>query len=143
MRARKLILLLFTTASLLTACSNTQPGIQIDEAWARPGQMGENSAVYFQITSFETDDALLRAHAPDAMKTELHRSVMNEDGTMSMEHQEQIALPNSESVALKPGDFHVMLMGLTRDLSPGDTLALTLYFQHHGELTINVPIQNP
>lgn len=143
MRAQRLVLLLFTTASLLTACANTQPGIQIDEAWARPGQTGENSAVYFQMTSFEIDDALLRAHTSAAMKTELHRSVMNQDGTMSMEQQEQIALFNSETVALEPGDFHVMLMGLTRDLSPGDELILTLDFQHHGELTINVPIQNP
>jgi copper(I)-binding protein len=77
------------------------------------------------------------------MKTELHRSVMNQDGTMSMEQQEQIALFNSETVASEPGDFHVMLMGLTRILSPGDELTLTLDCQHHGELTINVPIQNP
>jgi copper(I)-binding protein len=127
----------------LIACKSPTASIEVEEAWARPGAMGENTAIYFLITSHGADDAIIRAEALPASITELHRSTMNEDGTMSMIQQTDIPLPQDEMVELKPGGLHVMLMQLTEDLEPGDELTLNLYFAERGEMEINVPVKSP
>jgi copper(I)-binding protein len=127
----------------LIACKSQTASIEIEDAWARPGAIGENSAIYFLVTSYGADDAIVRAEALPASVTELHRSTMNEDGTMSMIQQTDIPLPQDEMVELKPGGLHVMLMQLTEDLEPGDELTLKLFFAEHGEIEINVPVKTP
>jgi copper(I)-binding protein len=77
------------------------------------------------------------------MMTELHRSMMQDDGTMKMEQQTSIILPQDEVVELKPGGLHIMLMNLTRDLNPGDEVTLLLLFEHHEEMQISVPVKTP
>jgi copper(I)-binding protein len=44
---------------------------------------------------------------------------------MVMEMVESLALPKGKAVAFKPGGHHVMLMGITRPLSAGDTVPIT------------------
>jgi copper(I)-binding protein len=143
MKMARFLLFLVAVNSLLSACAGGDARIQIEDAWARPAPKGENTAIYFRIMTFDGDDAILFADASPATKTELHRSIMGDDGTMKMEHQDQIELPKNEWVELKPGDLHVMLMGLTEDLDPGDELTLKLEFENHAEIEINVPVQTP
>ena len=143
MKIARLQLILVVVSSLLSACTIGDARIQIEEAWARPALKGENTAIYMRIMSMDGDDALLLANALPAMKTELHRSTMTDDGTMKMEQQNQIELPINELVELKPGGFHFMLIGLTEDLEPGDELTLKLEFAYHAEIEINVPVQAP
>jgi copper(I)-binding protein len=143
MRSFRTITIFILIGMVLIACTSQTPSIEIEEAWARPGAIGENTAIYFQITSFGADDAIIRGEALVASITELHRSTMNEDGTMSMIQQTDIPLPQDETVELKPGGLHVMLMQLTKDLEPGDELTLKLYFAEQGEMEINVPVKTP
>jgi copper(I)-binding protein len=143
MKIERWQLLLLVVSFLLSACTRGDTEIKIEDAWARSANAGENSAIYFRITNFEGDDALLFAEASPAMKTELHRSIMGDNDTMKMEHQDFIELPKNELVELKPGGLHVMLMGLTEDLEPGDEFILKLVFENHAEIEINVPVQIP
>jgi copper(I)-binding protein len=131
------------TAGILSACMSEAPSIEIEDAWARPGVLGENTAIYFHITSSGVDDSIIRADANPATVTELHRSTMNDDGTMSMVQQTDIPLPQDVRVELKPGGLHIMLMQLTEDLEPGDEVVLNLYFAKHSEMEINVPVKVP
>jgi hypothetical protein len=127
----------------MTGCASGATGIAVDEAWARPGNESENTAIYLIITSWDGDDAWISAHTTVAKKTELHRSIKGDDGTMRMEHQDVIELPKDETVELMPGDLHVMLMGLTKDLVPGDEVTLKLVFANHDEIEIHVPVKTP
>lgn len=52
-----------------------------------------------------------------------------------------LAIPASGSVTLKPGSYHMMLIGLKKPLIAGQTLALTLTFAKAGNISITVPIQ--
>jgi copper(I)-binding protein len=42
---------------------------------------------------------------------------------------------------MKPGGHHIMLLGLTRDLHPGDTVTVRLRFERAGERLIEAPVR--
>ncbi len=52
----------------------------------------------------------------------------------TMRPVEAVEVPAGATVALEPGGLHVMVMGLTDELAPGDTFAVTLHFENAGEL---------
>ena len=51
-----------------------------------------------------------------------------------------IAIPSNGMVELKPGGYHVMLMGLKAPLKKGGKFMLKLTFKKAGQKTIHVPI---
>ncbi len=127
----------------ISACLPGDEGITIEGAWTRPGVEGENSAIYLHITNHDDDDYWISAESRSADRIELHRSTMQEDGTMKMVRQENIPLPRGERVVLEPGGLHVMLIDLDQTLEPGDMISLTLIFQDHERIYIDVPVRNP
>jgi copper(I)-binding protein len=42
---------------------------------------------------------------------------------------------------LEPGGLHIMLIGLKQKLAPGDSIPLTLVFEHAGEVTVEIPVR--
>ena len=61
-------------------------------------------------------------------------------GEMTMQEVEFIDLPAGTAVELKPGGYHVMLIGLVNPLEIGQTIQITLIFENAGEITIDVPV---
>lgn len=136
-----LMLVLFAT--LMVACL---PGgeISVIDAWARPANQGDNSAVYFKINNPGLGtDTLLETQTEVAAQTGLHKSEMNSQGVMSMHPQHQIDIPPDSQLEFAPGGLHVMLVDLQQDLRVGDTIELILRFKNSGEITLEVPIQQP
>ncbi len=114
------------------------------DAWARPANQGDNSAIYFKINNpGPAIDALIEAQTEVAAQTELHKSEMDNQGVMSMHPQHQIEIPPDSQVEFAPGGYHVMLVDLQQDLKVGDTVELTLRFQNFGEITLDVPVKQP
>jgi hypothetical protein len=102
---------------------------------------GSNSAAYMTLVNeSDTPDALIRASTDAAETVELHTVVM-EDGVMMMRPVTQIDLPASGEAELRPGGFHVMLLGITDDLEEGETVDLTLTFENAGEMNISAPVR--
>ena len=44
-------------------------------------------------------------------------------------------------MTLKPGSYHVMLMGLKKPLVAGQSIPLTLTFAKAGNISVTVPVQ--
>jgi copper(I)-binding protein len=65
-----------------------------------------------------------------------------EGDIMRMRRVEDLPLPPGESVELRPGGLHLMLLGLTRSLLDGDTVDLTLHFDGAPDLAISVPVRS-
>ncbi len=144
MKRISIFTLLLVLVLSLTACSSGGDELSINDAWARPGQADGNTAIYFLIDNTGGEaDKLLSAHTDVAGDTQLHMSMMDDAGTMKMNEQENIPVGAGETVELKPGGLHVMLIKLTKDLSAGDTVALTLTFENAGEMSLEVPVQEP
>jgi len=154
------------TATGDTAAPAADP-VTVTGAWARTSPMSaENGAAYMVITS-STDDRLIAASLDASLveKVEIHETVMVETsgsdmttGTgmtattgmtgdtaapaMEMRPVDAIELPAGTAVELKPGGYHVMLLGLTAPLVLGQELALTLTFENAGTLAVTVPVRD-
>jgi copper(I)-binding protein len=127
----------------LNACGNPSGGIEIVDPWARPANAGANSAIYFEISNGGGDDQLQSASCQVAEKTELHRTIIDADGTARMEHQAHVDIPKGETIIFAKGGLHVMLIDLKQALDVGDNFDLTLQFRNSGEVTVNVTVQTP
>ena len=117
-------------------------GLEVEHPYVRavpPGQ--PNSAAFMSLrnTSAETR-ALIGAESPAAEVVELHTHV-EEDGMMRMRRIERIALPAGETTILAPGGLHIMLIGLTSALTPGQSIELTLIEDNGERLVIQAPVR--
>jgi copper(I)-binding protein len=88
-------------------------------------------------------DTLLDVRSEVSDKVEVHLTAVDENGVASMVKQDSVPVLPRESVAFEPGGLHVMLIGLRKDLAPGDTFQLTLVFKGRGEIVVEVPVQSP
>jgi len=111
-------------------------GIAIRDPWARQGTNGNNSAAYLVITNATSADTLLSATGDVATSVELH-TVINENGMMQMIPAEGgVPVDANGMQTLKPGSFHIMLIGLRKDLKSGDSFPLTLTFANAGPIDV-------
>lgn len=95
---------------------------------------GELTALYLDISNQgTTDDELLGVSTTLATRAELHRQV-DHGGTTTMEEVTALAIPAGGKVAMRPGGYHVMLLGLKHPIASGETVPLELEFRHAGKL---------
>lgn len=93
------------------------------------------TAAYLSIHNRGPATALISASTPAAKVAEIH--VMTTDGKMMrMKKINRLPIPARGSATLQPGGNHLMLIGLKRDLAPGDSLALTLTFANDHTQTV-------
>ena len=125
---------------LLSACS-ASTGIEVSKAWMRPAAQGGNGAAYFLIQNrSDSADELTGATSDVARAVELHESKMEGD-VMQMRHAMSVAIDGNTSLEFAPGGWHVMFIGLNRDLNVGDQVQLTLHFRDYEDITLTVPVQ--
>lgn len=162
-----LALTLAISACAAPAGTSNPNSLQITDTWARTvntGGMTENSAasmnktpgvmdsqmgdaaakqtgaVYMNIANTGAADKLLKAETDVAGTVELH-TVVKENGMMQMRPVTAIDVPANGSVQLKPGSFHVMLIGVNQELKPGDKITVKLTFEKAGEREIQAEIR--
>ena len=138
--AASLLLAGAAMAQTVSSPNQGQSQIQVKDAWARatPGK-AENGAAYLTIVS-PASDRLTGVSTPVAKQAELHNMTM-EGGVMKMRPLADVDLPANQPVTLKPGGTHIMLMGLTQPLKPGETFPLTLSFEKAGKREVAVAVE--
>lgn len=116
----------------------------IRDAWARAATTSDGmSAVYLVIENTgDQPDRLLHAHCEVASTVELHESKM-ENGMMRMQPVSGVDIPAHSTVELRPGGLHIMLIGLTHDLVPGDELEVELHFERAGHVPVRAIVNQP
>lgn len=119
--------------------------IAIFDAWARatPGIADENSAAYMRIRNTGEPDRLVGAawDGGPVREVQLHETVMDGGSMQMREVPAGWEIPAEGTLELARGGNHVMLIGLSEQLEPGDTVHLTLVFERAGELTFDVPVR--
>ncbi|MGF1455620.1 MAG: copper chaperone PCu(A)C [Alphaproteobacteria bacterium] len=118
--------------------------LTITDTWARARiGLAPNSAAYFTIENTGARaDRLLGAASPAAASVELHEHV-NADGVMQMRPVAGgIPVAAGAKTSLKPGGYHVMLIGLTGAFDAGTVFPLTLTFEQAGTITLTVPVKS-
>jgi len=115
-------------AGLAIVSSIAHASVTATDAWVRgtvPAQKTTGAFVTLQSTEASK---LVSVTSSAAQSVEMHASGQSQ-GVMHMHALEAIALPAGQRVELKPGGFHIMLVGLTRALGAGDTVPLTFTFE--------------
>ena len=124
-----------------TGCAT--PRLTVTDVWSRPAQAGGNGAVYFNINNGTVHgDTLLGVESAVADSVEMHLSMSDANGVMSMGQQMSVEVPANSTVAFKPGALHVMLVGLRNDLAPGDTFTATLKLRNAGDIPVTITVQD-
>ncbi len=101
--------------------------IQVENAWSRAAAQGRVGVLYLTVRDTGAPDRLVGVDTPVADKAELHES-MSEGGVMKMRPVQAIPVAPGQPMVLKPGGYHVMLLGLRQPLREGDSFPVTLHF---------------
>ena len=142
---------LFLLLGLLGCGAETgAPELEVMDPWARPRMVrvgdegplpGATSGVYLEIRNRgPAADRLLGGETPSATEIQIHESYLEED-VVRMRRVDGVDLPAGGVVALKPGGLHLMLLDLRQSLQEGDTLSLTLTFQHAPPARLRIPVR--
>ena len=86
----------------------------------------------------KADRKLVKADSPVAKNVELHNHI-NENGIMKMRQIQEIDVKANGQAELKPGSYHVMLIGMHKSLQEGESVPITLNFDDGTRLQINAP----
>lgn len=84
---------------------------------------------------------LTGASSPVAGKVELHEMVMQDGAKVMREMTGGLEIPAGRGQMLMPGGHHIMLMGLTDPLQPGDEVDVTLEFASGDEVALTLPVK--
>jgi copper(I)-binding protein len=145
---RKLVLeVLAATALTLGSILASTPGVlandvMVMDAFARASAMStaRTGAVYMTLENHgAAADRLVAVTAEAATSAEFHETLM-EDGVAKMRPVEVFDIPAGGSVELKPGGYHIMLMGLKAPLKKGDMVMLQLKFERAGLVDVMVHV---
>ncbi|MCE4553716.1 copper chaperone PCu(A)C [Roseateles cellulosilyticus] len=99
--------------------------VKVDDPWVRATVAPQKATgAFMQLTAARTVK-VVAASSPLADIVEIHEMKMD-GGVMRMRAVDALPLPAGQSVALKPGSYHVMLMGLKAPIRVGESVPLTL-----------------
>jgi periplasmic copper chaperone A len=116
--------------------------LQITQPWARATPRGAASgAAYMTVTNTGNTAERLNCVSSDASaKCQMHEMTM-ENGVMRMRPLEGgLQIKPGESVTLKPGGYHVMLLNLKAPLQQGKTVEATLKTSDGATVQVQFPI---
>ena len=102
--------------------------VSVSQPWVRGTVQGQKATGAFMQLKSADGAALVAAQTPVAGVVEIHEMKM-ENNVMKMRALPKLDLPAGQTVELKPGGYHVMLMDLKQPLKKGDTVPITLKIQ--------------
>jgi periplasmic copper chaperone A len=112
-------------APALLIAATAQAQVSVQDPWVRATVAGQMASGAFMTLSSAKAARVVSASSPVAGMVEIHEMKMD-DGVMRMRALDALPLPAGQVVVLKPGGYHVMLMGLKAPIKAGDTVPLTL-----------------
>jgi len=156
--------------SLLWICAGCTPTagarIQVTGAWVRavniqqgtsgnsspsqatgmpgmPGMSGATSAVYLTIQNTGSQaDRLVSVTSDVAQSVEIHQSQV-QNNVASMQLLDTLELPAQSKIQFQPGGYHLMLIGVNRNLNPGDKITVNLQFEKSAPILVEAEVRGP
>lgn len=134
---------ILSTGMFLSAASAAVAGdLEVEAPWVALAPPGAQATAAFMEWHNNGDEPIdvVSADADGFRSVELHRSI-NEDGMHRMIRQERITVPAGGSVSLAPGGYHVMLIGIERQLEEGDVVTIQLTRGDGRRLSVDAPVK--
>jgi copper(I)-binding protein len=99
--------------------------VQVDDPWVRATVPQQRATGAFMQLTAAVDSRVVEAQSPAAAVVEIHEMRMEGD-VMKMRAVDALELPAGQTVELKPGGYHVMLIDLKAQVKEGDVVPVTL-----------------
>jgi periplasmic copper chaperone A len=151
-RALRRLLAAVICVALPTACalrdvSPAPSGQTIVDAWARTADSGATGGAYLTVLNHDSVAVeLVGASSGWARAVEVHET-MDHDGMTHMMARPTITIGARDSLVMRPGGVHLMLIDLARPLTPDDSVPVTLQLAlPHGErdsVLVRLPVRTP
>jgi copper(I)-binding protein len=153
MKYLALVLSLSAAVALATvppaAAQQAEAGIKagdlvIVQPWSRATPGGAKVAGGFLVIQNKgaAADTLVGGATSVAAKVEVHEMSMA-NGVMTMRELEKgLPIAGGQSVALKPGGYHLMFTGLKQPLKEGDKVPVTLQFSNAGKVDVTFDVRS-
>ena len=127
----------------LCAASAVAESLTSDDLWLRESVPGAENGAGFGTFHNPTDEDIVVVGASSSASTdvELHRHV-HQQGQMSMEQIESLTIPAGESVELRPGGYHLMLMQLHEPLNTDDEHSVVLQLNNGERVEFIVQVKS-
>ena len=102
--------------------------VEVSDAWVRATGQGQKATGVFMNLTAQKATRLVGVKADLTASAEVHEMKMEKD-VMKMQAVKSLDLPAGQTVALKPGSYHVMLMDLKAPVAEDSQVVLTLLFE--------------
>ncbi len=114
--------------------------VVVSDAWVRGTVKGQTDTGAFMTLKSTEATQLVQASSPIVKMVQIHEMSMDK-GMMMMRPVKALDIAANTSVMLKPGAYHVMLMGLDKPLSKGELVPLQLTFINKAGVKTTVDVQ--
>lgn len=115
--------------------------VTVKEAWIPEAPPSAQAMGAFM--TIENSDAqavkVVKASAPNFDRVELHESI-EENGMHKMVAQPFLSIPAKGSLELKPGGYHVMLIGVQQPSKAGDVIPIELTLDNGQKIMVNTSV---
>jgi copper(I)-binding protein len=154
-------------ALVVVACGSSGSGITVTDPWVRNSPMVASAGAAYMVieNTGSAADALIGASSTVAKSTEVHETVempaesmlpaesmmpaaspaasgdMTTGGMLGMRPVDRVEIPAGGTLELKPGSYHIMLIGLNQELKVGDKVEITLNLERAGEIKVTADVR--
>lgn len=137
------LLSLLLLPSLASAHGFKLGALEIAHPWTRATPNGaEVAGGFLRITNTGTDDdRLVSVTVEGIARVEIHE-MKTENGVMSMRPlKDGLLIPAGATVELKPGSYHIMMMGLSQSFVEGTMVKGHITFEKAGSTEIEFKVE--
>lgn len=120
-----------------------QAEVKVVDPWIPEAPPTAHAMAAFMVLENDEDRPVrvVAAHAPGFDTIELHKSV-EENGMHKMLKQDALVIPEMGSLALRPGGYHVMLIGVHEPRpKAGDVIPMRLDLEGGKSIELKVPVK--
>ncbi|HEX3363671.1 copper chaperone PCu(A)C [Phenylobacterium sp.] len=149
MRLARISRLVATAAVMLAPASPATSRIRltgavvVQDAWARPAQAGASAGYLTLRNAGARPDRLMGAASPWVERVELQTITTTGAVVRMRPVVGGLEIGPAGTLKLAPGGYHLMLLGLKRQLAPGDRLPMTLQFETARPVKIYLAVGAP
>lgn len=116
--------------------------VKVDDPWVRATVPHQRATGAFMQLTAPVDARVIEARSPVAAVVEVHEMRMEGD-VMKMRAVEALELPAGQTVELKPGGYHIMLIDLKGQVKEGEVVPVTLIVEDKDGQRETVAIEAP
>ena len=128
--------------SLVLLASPALAQVEVKDAWVRATVKQQKSTGAFMRLTAAQSARVVQITSPVAGVAEIHEMSMVGD-MMRMRPVPALDLPAGQTVELKPGGFHLMLLDLKQTIKEGDVVPITLVIEGKDGKRTSVDLKLP